>query len=864
MGRHSLVDFLDNFRGHGSKIACVHRRGYRLARWSYRDIAETASQFARELEARSVAKGDRVLIWGENCAEWVAAFWGCALRGAVAVPVDFIAAPEFAERVARQVNAKLLVCSRELRRPGPWLPAAFLDSLRELLAQRPHEPYRGPALARDDTLEIVFTSGTTSEPKGVVISHANVLANLESLESEIAKYRDIERLFRPIRFLNLVPLSHVLGQFMGMFVPPLLAGTVIFQDTLNPSEVIRNIKRQRVTVLVAVPRLLETLKEQVERDCEAAGRPGEFRQRLRATEGKHFVRRCWHFRDIHSKFGWKFWALISGGAALDSQIEDFWRRLGFAMIQGYGMTETTALVSVNHPFRLGKGSVGKALPGLEIQLAADGEILVRGDNVSAGYWQGGELRPAPDAAGSKDGWFRTGDLGELDAEGNLYFKGRKKDVIVTPEGMKIYPEDLEAALRSEPEVRDCIVVGVARGGNAEPCAVLVLRGRRGDPEAVVQRANESLAEYQRIRRWLVWPDQDFPRASTQKPRAQLIREFVQSQFGEASGGRVAAAAAGGTIGTLAELIARVTGRPVGRLEPGANLAVDLNLSSIDRVELLSALEDRYQADLNETDFAAATTVGELEDILRRPPARAGDYRYPRWAQHWPITWVRLAVYYLLSWPATLLLGYPRTRGRENLRGVNGPLLIVSNHVTSVDIGFILAALPARLRHRVAVAMLGELLRSMRHPPATLGIFRRWLERIEYALVVALFNAFPLPQQSGYRESFEFAGELADRGYNVVVFPEGRRTEDGKLGPFRAGIGLMAAKLDLPVVPIRIDGLFELKRAGKRMTRPFKVTVTIGALVRFDRGDDPESIARELERRVASLSELSEKGSNPKA
>lgn len=847
MRHESLIDYFDDFNNHGSDTAWVHRRGYRTARWSYRDITETARQFARELEARGIQKGDRVLIWGENCAEWVAAFWGCTLRGAVVVPVDSIAAPDFAHRVGQQVSAKLLVCSRALPRLDPSLPAVFLDSLRELLAERSREPYRSSILGRDDTLEIVFTSGTTSDPKGVVISHANVLANLEPLENEIAKYLTMARVFHPIRFLNLVPLSHVFGQFMGMFVPPLLGGSVIFQDTFKPSEIIHNIKRQCVSVLVAVPRLLETLKEQIEREFEMSGCAEEFHQRLRATQGRHFVRRWWDFHDVHRKFGWKFWALISGGAALDSAVEDFWRRLGFAVIQGYGLTETTSLVSVNHPFRMGSASVGKALPGVEIKLDPDGEILVRGENIASGYWQGQELRHAANDAGN-GGWFRTGDLGELDAEGNLNFKGRQKDVIVTPEGMKVYPADLEAALRRQPEVRDCAVVGLARGGNAEACAVLVLRDRGSDPEVVVRRANQSLAEYQRIRRWWVWPDDDFPRTSTQKPRAQAIQEFVQAQS-RAIGSEPAEVTDGGT---LAGLIGRVTGRAVKSLAPEASLAVDLNLSSIDRVQLLSAIEDRYQIDLNETDFAAASTVGELEEILRRPPARATQYRYPRWAQRWPVTWIRLAVYYLLSWPATLLLGYPRVRGRENLRGVSGPVLMVSNHVTKVDIGFILAALPARLRHRVAVAMLGELLQSMRRPPGSLGMFKRALERLDYALVVALFNVFPLPQQSGYRESFEFAGELADRGYSVVVFPEGSRTKDGNLAPFRAGIGLLTAKLNLPVVPIRIDGLFELRQAGKKMTRPGVVTVTIGAPVRFDPAAEPEAIAHELERRVAAL------------
>ncbi|HLY60910.1 MAG TPA: AMP-binding protein [Terriglobia bacterium] len=849
MPRSSLIEHLDDFHKRGMETAFVHRRGYRTVRWSYSQIAETVRQFARELEERGIALGDRVLIWGENCAEWVIAFWGCALCGAVAVPVDFIAAPDFAQRVSKEVETKLLVCSREVDWAGLALPVLFLDSLRESVSRHSAAPFPAPELQRDDTLEIVFTSGTTFDPRGVVISHGNVLANLEPLEHEIKKYLKAERLLHPLRFLNLVPLSHVFGQFMGMFVPPLLGGTVIFHDSLNPSEIMRTIKDQRVSVLVAVPRLLQSLKEKVERDFEIAGRLDDFRRRLQASENLRFLRRWWRFRKVHRQFGWKFMAFISGGAALDPEIEVFWRRMGFAVIQGYGMTETTSLVSVNHPFRLSQGSIGKLIPGVEMKLSADGEILVRGENIASRFWQGNESKPAEGKAGIYDGWFHTGDLGELDQEGSLYFKGRKKDVIVTPEGMKVYPADLEAALRRQPEVRDCVVVGAARGGNAEPCAVLILRYGSVDPESTVQRANNLLAGFQRIHRWLVWPDDDFPRTSTQKPRAQLIRQFVQAQLGEQS------EASRQTLhnhGTLASLIGRITGKKTARLPDGANLAVDLNLSSIDRVELLSALEDRYQVEIDESEFGAASTVGDLEKMLQQPAASEPKYHFPRWTQRWPVTWIRLVVYYCLSWPATLLLGYPRVVGKGNLNGVRGPLLIVSNHVTYVDIGFILAALPPRFRHRVAVAMLGERLRAMRHPPSTAGIFSRWLDRIDYFLVVALFNVFPLPQQTGFRRAFAFAGESADRGYSVVVFPEGRRTMTGKMSPFRAGIGLLAKRLDLPVLPIRIDGLFELKRAGKRMARPGAVTVTFGAPIQIDRAAEPESIARDLESRVKSL------------
>ena len=759
------------------------------------------------------------------------------------VPLDRSCNLEFAQRVCRQVNPCLCLNSQDQPRIDTSLPVAALESLPDLVARHPGGPVPVPDLSARSTVEIVFTSGTTADPKGVVLSHKNILANLDPIENEIRKYLKYEKIVHPLRFLNLLPLSHVFGQFLGLFIPHVLGGTVVFPNTLNPSEIIRAIKRERISVLVAVPRILESLQDKLERDMELNGTLAAFRRTFESAQGAHFLRRWWRFRRIHARFGWKFWAFISGGASLNAATEQFWGRLGFAVIQGYGLTETTSMISLNHPFKLGKGSIGKVLPGREVKLAEDGEILVRGESIAENYYQGQEMKPVS----GDEGWFRTGDVGALDAQGNLYFKGRRKSVIVSPEGMNIYPEDLEAELRRQPEIRDCAVVGLERNGNSEACAVLILRDPAQDPEPAVQRANAALAEFQKIRRWLVWPEEDFPRTSTQKPQIQAIQQFVRSEFGKERSGE-----AGG--GVLADMIARITGRRVEGLSPESSLVSDLNLSSIERVELLSALEDRFQADLNESRFTSAKTIGDIEQILSRPAPGETPYACPRWAQTAPIAVLRILIYYLLSWPATMVLARPRIRGKEHLRGLRGPLLFACNHVTQVDVGFVLAALPLRYRHRLAVAMLGEMLRDMRHPPAGTSLLKKWKEQISYWLVVALFNVFPLPQKTGFRGSFSFAGESVDRGFSILVFPEGARTQDGTMGPFRAGIGLLAANLNIPVVPIRIEGLFELKKTGKKLTRPGTVTVSIGPAVRFDSNTDPFSIARELEARMALLAD----------
>jgi long-chain acyl-CoA synthetase len=361
----------------------------------------------------------------------------------------------------------------------------------------------------------------------------------------------------------------------------------------------------------------------------------------------------------------------------------------------------------------------------------------------------------------------------------------------------------------------------------------------------VDQANQGLAGYQKILHWTLWPEQDFPRTPTQKPILPRIRDAVR----KAQNGGPASVS---NSNSLSGLISKITGRPVQLNNKDTNLEKDLQLSSLDRVELMSVLEEKHQVELNEAQFQDVTTVGQLEKLIGQGATATVRHAYPTWPQSRLATAFRLSVYYLLAWPATYLLAAPRVRNRENLRGLNGPVLVVSNHVTYLDIAWILPALPARFRNRLATAMGGERLARMRHPASTLSLFERFMERLRYVLVTSLFNVFPLPQQSGFLQSFTFAGNLVDRNWNVLVFPEGKTSEDGQMSAFRSGIGLLAKQLNVPVVPMYLDGLFPLKRENRILARPGQVRVAIGQPVRFSPDQDADEIAHELERRVREL------------
>jgi len=834
--RPHLASLVADLQRHGSQTAVTSPHGLRHASFSYSQLAELAGRCAHYLESQRIAKGDRVVIWGENCGEWLAAFFGCLLRGVVAVPIDIAGSPEFARRVMADVGAKLVFGPAG----GLAVPCcAFADFDRVFPPQPLMDPV--PGLAESDTLQIIFTSGTTGEPKGIVHTHRNVLASLRPIEREMRKYMKYERIFHPLGILQTLPLSHVFGQFMGIWIPVLLGAVVHFESHLLAGGLVEIIHRERVSVLAAVPRVLEILQNHLRSQFP------DLDLRLEQAAGQPAWKRWWVFRDVHRALGWKFWALVCGGATLPAAVEDFWRTLGFAVIQGYGMTETAALVSLSHPFHLARGSIGRVLPGREVKLSGEGEILVRGETVSGATWEKSGLRRG------ESEWLATGDLASIDSAGNLIFRGRKKDVIVTSAGLNIFPEDLEAALKRQPGVRAAAIVEVSGPQGPQPLAALVLSGA-ADPAGVVRAANRELAEYQQIRRWMVWPDPDLPRTSTGKV---LRRQIAASIRPEAQSSELASGSG------LAVILHRITGVDPGKLPDSALLSEDLHLDSLGRTELQSAIESQFGIDTSGEEFQSVHTLGELKDLLRAAPgegpspalasapastqearAHGAPFTYPSWPWLLIARFVRNAFMEAIMRPLVKLLAAPRvplTLAAEPVK----PVLIVSNHVTLYDVPLILYALNRRMRSHVAIAMAGEMLRDFRRS-------RNPVVRLGYWLAVALFNVFPLPQQGNFRPSFAHAGRAMDRGFHVLVFPEGQRSPDGEMHEFQGGTGILWTQLGCDALPVYLGGLADLKARRVRWFRSGRISVRIGTPLALPSDADPKTASATLEQQVRAL------------
>ena len=839
MRRDTLVDFFrDLVQIRGSFLAFDD--GYRRREYTYADSGRAARGFAARLASAGLAKGDKVVFWGENRPEWVVCYWGCLLAGIVVVPIDYRSSADFVARVNSQVDGRVLLIGDDIEKEPPttfrhiW---RFAD-----LDWSADGPMPAAPISRDDVTQIIFTSGATAEPKGVVIRHRNVLANIVPVEREVMKYRKYARPFHPLRFLNLLPLSHMFGQSMASSIPPMVHGTVIFTRSFNPHDVLSLIHRRRISVLVCVPKILGVLREHVVRTFPEAADP--------PPPGISIPGRWWKYRRVHRAFGLKFWAFVVGAAPLPPDLEEFWRRLGFAVIQGYGLTETAPIVTLNHPFKTSKGSVGTPIEGVEVRIAEDGEILVRGENVTSGYYEGesgiGNRGSGIGDQGSRpfdtEGWLHTGDIGERDSQGRLFIKGRKKEMIVRPDGLNVFPEDVERALDAQEGVRESAVVGVVDGGEERVHAVLVL-GPNVDPNEVIRRANAQLQDHQRIRSSSVWPASDLPRTEgTRKLKRRAIRDWVQS------GNSTAASAAGDTLEALVGRFAH--GRALG----GSTTLEELGLSSLERVELMVALEDRFQTRIDEGRFSEVSSIGDLKQLIERatttePVDEPVDF--PVWNRRWPATVIRRLSQAIWILPLARVFAHARVEGVDHLRALDGPVIFASNHQSHMDVPVILSALPGQLRARVAPAMAKEFFKAHFFPNG-FSWRERFTNSLNYYLAAFYFNAFPLPQrEAGARQTLQYIGELTSDGWSILIFPEGLRSPTGDIKPFRGGIGMISSRLEVPIVPVRIDGVDKLLPVGGSFVRPGRVRVAFGAPLRLH-GADYVALASLVEDAVRRL------------
>ncbi len=820
----TVVDLLqESVQKFGPRTALLFKPAFRYHRWSYARLWEEAGQVATLLQQRGITKGDRVVIWGPNCPQWVLAFLGCLRAGAIAVPLDMRTSQEFAERVFSKTRPVLAFVSRVTPPAHQELPAprVYFEEMEQLTHSLP--PPRSTEITPQDLVEVMFTSGTTGDPKGVMITHANLVANVEATDQVVPGKPSY-------RLLSLLPLSHMLEQMGGLLVALHCGASITYPISRQPTVLLRTMRERRVTNLLVVPQVMELFLHGIEREARRQGKEGVFNLLLRVAPYLPLRLRRLLFGSVHRRFGGALEFVVAGGAALDQEVGATWSLLGVKVLQGYGATEASPLISCHTLADPHFDSVGRPVPGVEVKIASEGEVLVRGPNITPGYWEA----PEQTAAAFQDGWYKTGDMGYFDAQGFLHLNGRKKDMVVLSNGQNVFPEDIEAVLRKHPAITDSAVVGLPKGAGVEVHAALLL----SDPtrgEEVVAWANRQLAEHQRIQGFTLWPQEDFPRTHTLKVKKALILETLVGSS-SATSASAAPPQQEEAHGVLERLVAEVGGIAVEEVTEEKALGEELNLDSLGRIELLSAIEEELGVSLDESRISPETTFGQLRELVQSGSSMGQAPAFPRWGMSLWCRTLREALQRALLFPVVWWAYRLQVTGQENLRGVKGPVILAANHHLYLDNGLILKALPLATRRRLAIAANAE-------------TFRSPFWRIVNPL---LGNGFPFSKEGAVRASLDNLGRILDDGWSVLIYPEGELTMGGPMKPFMGGTGLIAVEGGVAVVPLRLH----IKRMGSPGLLPLfrrgEVEVRIGKPMTLPAGMTIPEATRALEEAVGAL------------
>lgn len=818
----TLIDLVaDASARFGEQPAMTLRSGLRDQVWTYAQLWQAIQTVACQLQEKGVGAGDRVLLLAPNSPHYVAGLLGIMLRGAIAVPLDLGSTPEFISKVAQYTEAVALIGNAEAA-PDPLPGHAF----SELLAGNAIS-YHGPEVRANDIAEIIFTSGTTSHPKGVMLSHANIVASIHSATTMIRPTPDW-------RLLSLLPLSHMFEQTVGLF-GPLLHGALIHYGVPRQTAAIgKALRRYRINVMVAVPQLLSHMLQGIERGVRGTGHWAAWERAHRIAPHVSMRLRRILFWRVHAQLGGALESFLCGGAYLPPDTQLAWERLGVNAVQGYGATECAPLIACNTLDSRLPGSVGFPAPGVAVRIAPDGEIQVQGANVFSGYWHD---ETASSAALLEGGWYCTGDLGEFDAAGHLFIRGRKKDRVVLSSGMNVFLEDIEGILNRQPGVRASVVVDVKKpnGETGFSAALLLEAGGAELAEAAVRQANLQLASQQRISGFRVWDKDDFPRTAIGKLKRHQVSAWLEQRGSANSAPPVSVQ---DNVSPLQRVLAELSGVDVAIIGSQSDLTLDLGLSSLARVELAQLLEENFNVLIEDTDLAQVEKVAQLEALVAHGGSVPTRYAIPTWQQTPAVARMRCLLQAGLLFPVHRLFARPfKIEGLTHLRDLELPALLISNHASHVDTVSIIRALPVNIRRKLAVAAAQDY------------FFRH---RLVGAFISLLMNTFPFSREGAVRTSLEHCGYLADLGWSVLIFPEGTRSTTGELLPFKLGIGLLATQMQVPVVPITVLGGCDVLPKGSAMPSVAPITVRFGEPLRFSGQDNPVEISLRLQQVVAGL------------
>jgi len=822
---------------------------------TYKEFAEAVSATSAYLIRSGIAKGDRVAIISENRPEWCSAYLAIITAGGIAVPIDSQLGPEETGNLLADSGAGAVFYSTKTApHIETFIPQSVEGGTHPLLinfdtpgyaaaSSSPAETAAGSesGISGDDIASIIYTSGTTGVPKGVQLSHTNFCSDADSLiEAGIVSHDD--------NVLSLLPLHHTYA-FMCTFLTPLFIGaTITYPASLKGPDITAAMREKGVSVLVGVPQLLDMIRNGILNKIKALPAPaavvllrlhrlsGLLRKKLGLNIGRIIS------SSAHKALGRRFRFFASGGAKLAPEIMNDLEAFGFTVLEGYGLTETSPVITFNPIEDRRAGSAGKPLPSAEIRLldpdaTGDGEILVRGPMVMRGYYK------APEATANvinRDGWLMTGDIGRLDKDGYLYITGRSKEVIVLSSGKNIYPEEVEKLYSASPLIKEICAIGRENNDGSETLHAVIVPDLEYAKKTGVANLQETIKweinavsgrvpAYMRITGFSL-SSEPLPRTPLGKIRRFLVRDNLRLREKGApkKPEQREEVYSDETMRLVAGALRRFL-REDGTVGIDDNLELDLGLDSLSKIELTAALEKEFSVSLPEDFMSDIHTVGELAEKIRNASSAGANTGLPA-ESGWkgilkkapaeedlkmlslePPENRMAGAFIVHSILRTMFKIFFRLEavGMENIPAGRN-YIIAPNHTSYLD-GFVLIlSLPFRYFRNIYVLGLREFF---------LGFVRSRLARTAHVI--------PIDSASYLSKALQISAHVLNSGRSLCVFPEGGRSPDGGLLEFKKGVGILACEMDVPVVPACISGAFESMPRGRFFPRPVKITVTFG-------------------------------------
>jgi long-chain acyl-CoA synthetase len=848
-------------------IAVQMKTGDRYEQYTYKRLLLSIASAAASFLQRGIAKGDRLILLSENRPEWMIAYLATVCLGAVIVPLDSqLTEKEVGVLVSNSDAKAAFVSAGTIQKlpPGQALDVIGFDPgtglpFQDLLTSHP-KAVLPPSPAADDLAAILYTSGTTGDPKGVMLSHGNLAANVHStMLLRIVRHED--------NMLCILPFHHTYPALTCMLLPFSTGATVTLLNSLKGPDIAACMRETNVTIMLGVPQLFAAMRRAV--FDEIGKKPAMVRLLinlllranglLRKTIGMNVGRKV--FGAVHEKFGPSLRLFASGGAKLEADIHEDLTRLGFTMIEGYGLTETSPVCAFNPVERPKPGSIGIPIPDVKIRIAnpdeaGQGEIAVQGPNVMLGYYR----KPEATAEVIRDGWFYTGDLGYRDRDGYFFVTGRSKEMIVLPTGKKIFPDELEKFYKQIPSIKELCLVQTERGIEAavvpdfDYLRRMNLSNSREKIAFDLQDLAKDLPPYRRITGFKLFKE-SLPVTRLGKLKRSVVREMYLKSGERAEKQETSADADLLSSPVGQKLLACLAPfSPKKTIVPDDNLELDLGLDSLSRVELVVSIEKTFDVSVPDSFGSSIFTVRDavlgISSLLASGSMKAGGQVRSSWSEilaqepaddirrdlmleTGPVCTCGKYAFKAVDWLIFKAYTGITVIGRENLPKA-GPFILAPNHLSLADAPALMAVLPWAIGRRTF--FLGAI--EFFNGPVSSRMGK-------------LVQVIPVDMETRLHGALQLCAYVLRRGKVLCVFPEGSRSRDGRIKEFKKGVGIVAKELNVPIVPVAIRGTYEVLPSGKAFPRPAPVDVAFGKPIEPG-GRDYESIVAALYTDVVGL------------